>query len=136
MNPANFISGAVRGLVSPIMGFFEKREDRKRTIQTIHAKTAQARQEGETKVTLNESEWELIGQRLQGESWKDEFVTLVVFAPLITAMLGSIFAAFGHPELSQAAAEMMRAIADMDINYGQLMYITALAALGLRAIKQ
>ena len=132
MNALSFLGP----LVKPIAGIFQQREARKRAVQTLQAKTAQAQQAGATEVALNDSEWELIGQRLQTESWKDEFVTVIVFAPFITSLIGALLAAFGYPELSQAAATMMASIAAMAIDYGTLLYITALAALGLRAIKR
>jgi hypothetical protein len=122
-------------LVSPIAKIFEKKQDRKIALDSIKGKLAQAKQDSSTNVLLSKAEWELAGQKLQDGTWKDEFVTLVVFAPFITALLGAVLSVFGMPELSIASAEMMTQIGGMNIDYGNLLYITALAGLGLRAIK-
>ena len=123
-------------LVSPVAKLFEKREERKQAKETIKGKIAQSKQNGETSLVLSKAEWELTGQKLQDGTWKDEFITLVVFSPFITTLAGAVLAVFGKPELSIAAAEMMKQISGMNIDYGNLLYITALAGLGLRAWKQ
>ncbi len=132
----NWVTRAVTGLVKPITNVFVKREERKKVVQSIQAKTAQGKQEGDTQIQLNESEWELIGQRLQGQTWKDEFVTVIVFSPFITLIVGAIFAAFGKPELSNAAATMLGEMNELGMDYSTLLWVTASAALGLKAIKQ
>ena len=130
-----WISDVVGGVIQPVASVFARREARKEAVQVIQAKTVAAKQQGETEVALTAMEWELIGQRLQAGTWKDEFVTVLVFSPFITSLMGALLSVFGFPQLSLAAAEMMKSIAAMNIDYGTLLYITAMAALGLRAIK-
>ena len=122
-------------LVAPIAKIFEKKQDRKIASDSIKGKVAQAKQDGQNSILLSKAEWELAGQQQQTGTWKDEFITLVVFAPFITSLLGAVLAVFGKPELSIAATGMMTQISGMNIEYGNLLYITALAGLGLRAIK-
>jgi hypothetical protein len=122
-------------LVSPIAKIFQKKQDRKIALDSIKGKLAQAKQNSNDNVLLSKAEWELAGQKLQDGTWKDEFITIVVFAPFITALVGAVLSVFGMPELSQAASQMMVQISGMNIEYGNLLYVTALAGLGLRAIK-
>ncbi len=130
------VSGIIEGAVSPIASIFSKQEDRKRAVQTIQAKTEQAKQEGKTQLELNDLELDLIRTKLQPESLKDEFVTVLVFAPFITMLVGCILSVFGYNELFSAANLMLESINKMDINYGNLLLLTASAALGIRAFKR
>ena len=131
----SLIGGVVSGIVAPVARIFEKRESRKKAVETIRAKTAQAKQAGETQVQLDIMEWEALSKRAEPETWKDEFVTVVVFAPFITMLIGSLAAAFGHTEMAQASAAMLIAINNMNIDYGTLLYVTVGAALGVRLWK-
>lgn len=123
-------------LVSPIAKIFEKREGRKQATETLKGTIAKAKQDGVNSILISKAEWEVAGQKLQDGTWKDEFITLVVFAPFITTLVGAVLSVFGKPELSIAATAMMTQINGMNIDYGNLLYITALAGLGLRAWKK
>jgi len=132
----NTILSGLGVIAKPVAKVFTAREQRKTTVETIKAKTLQGKQQGETSVALSHAEWEVVGQMMQGASWKDEFVTVIVFAPFITSLLGALLAAFGYPELADASAHQLKAIASMNIDYGNLLMVVASAAIGLRFIRR
>ena len=84
-------------LIAPVAKIFEKREDRKNATIAIKGKIAAAEMSGTQSVKLSKAEWELAGQKLQGETWKDEFITIVVFSPFVTALVGAVLSVFGMP---------------------------------------
>lgn len=131
----DMVMGAVRGIVAPVAQVFALKQRRKTIVQTIQAQAAHAAVEGDVQVSLKRAEWENIAQRLQGGTWKDEFITLVVFAPFITALAGAVLTVFGYPELSRAATDMLTIINDMDINYGNLLMLVTCAGLGIRMLR-
>ena len=132
---ADIAMGAARGIVAPIARIFQLKQERKTVVQTIQARAAQTQTEGEVSVNLKRAEWENIAQRLQGGTWKDEFITLIVFSPFIVAMAGAVLAAFGRPELSEAAANMFAVIHEMGVNYGDLLMIVTCAGIGIRIFR-
>lgn len=129
------IASAATNLGGQLLGYLDKRNQRKRSIDTIRAKTEQARQEGQTHLQLSDAEWETVAQRMSGETWKDEYAVIVMTLPLLTMVFGAIAATFGYPQGLDAFAKMSEAFEQMGIDYGNLLYVTILSALGIRVLR-
>lgn len=124
------------GLIKPIAGIFQKKEERKKAVQVIRAQTAMASSAGETSVKLSNAQWDLISKKNESDTWKDEYITLLITSPLICIIVGNIAAVFfDDTRLLIANAESMKQLAAMGVDMGELMLYTVLAALGLKVIK-
>ena len=131
----NAVGAVLKATVEPVMAVRRKRAETQAAVATMQAQASAARDAGETEIRVNASQWELLALRQQDNSWKDEFVTVLVFAPFLTSMVGAVAAAFGFPRILEASTIQFQAIADMGIDYGALLMITICAALALRAVK-
>ena len=124
------------GIISPVAKVFEKREDRKRAVGEIKAQGAAAEIDGKVAVSLSKAEWEIISKKAETDTWKDEYITLLVTSPLLIIFIGNIVAAFGFgTELLEANKASMEAMKELGIDLGELMLWTVLAAIGIKAVK-
>jgi hypothetical protein len=130
INPISAIIGAVGG-------FFGKREERKSMEKQIDGKIAMQKQGGETQVIFNEQEIDAISKRNEGETWKDEYITIIMTMPLLVLFF-SVFIGvlLNKPELIDAAIKANAAVKDLIPNYQELLGVTITAGLGLRAYKK
>jgi hypothetical protein len=130
MNPMNAL-GAVFG---PAQKAFEKRTERKMAAESADAALKMAKQEGRQEVTLTDAQWEALNAERQSETWKDEYVTVSLVAPLNLVVVGAIAKAFGHPEVLDGTLEALNVIQNvvgLDLNW--FLGATVMAAIGLTA---
>jgi hypothetical protein len=124
------------GAINPIAKIFEKREERKKAIGEIKAQAASAEVDGKVAVSLSKAEWEIISKNAEPTTWKDEYITLLITSPLLVIFIGNIVAAFGFgTALIDANTASLQAIKAVGIDMGELMLVTVLAAIGIKAIK-
>ena len=111
------------GIIKAVMGFgsgiLGKYQDRKSATATANAA------------------WETATGRSMIDSWKDEYVTIVVTFPLWQIFVGNLLYAFNGNELILIANEQSLAqVGDlMATPYGSLMMAVVLAAVGLKTVK-
>lgn len=134
--PGNIIASAIGGVLKPVADIFAKREDRKKAVAIIKSETARAETDGEVAVKLSKAQWEIISKKSEVDTWKDEYITLVVTAPLIMIMLGSMQSAFGlGTEMLEAVGTIFQEATAAGIDMGELMLWTVLAGIGIKAVK-
>ena len=125
--------GFLAPLIAPIADVFKARVVRKAAKDSIKGKSALASLDAETQITLTDAEWEVVKAANETESWKDEYVTLVVTAPVVLIIVGSAYAAFtGNVELLNGAVAGIDALNQVGIPMPELMTATVYAALGLK----
>lgn len=123
-------------IVSPVAKVFQKREDRKKAVDVIKAETVKGTAEGKTSVELSNAQWDLISKKNEQDTWKDEYITILVTSPLVCILLGNVMAVFfDDTRLLTANAASLSQLASVGIDMGELMLWTVLAALGLKTIK-
>ena len=109
---------------------------KRRAAQTkARAKLAAAKAENKQELALKVEEWETIAARGLNDGWKDEYVTLVLTAPLVAIMIGSlIFGLTGDTRLLDGVERAMQIFKSMGIDMGNLIYVVVLAAIGFKAL--
>lgn len=124
------ILGILKAVVGPVTGIFQAKAERKRLKQEGEYKLARGEQ-------VSKSEWEAMGVKAGQDSWKDEYVTLIVTLPIPFIFVGNLFYAFNGDsrilDANKAALEQLGAL--MDTTYGQLVFAVCLAAIGLKSLK-
>ena len=117
-------------LVSPVTNLFVKRNENK-------TKVKQQKIQRLMNADDKEAEWESIQAESGNHSWKDEWVTLIITLPIpvifIAVMLSVLW---GNPLIAEAANSGVSAIKELVPNYGELLYIVCLAAIGIKAFKK
>ena len=116
---------------------FGKREERKSLEKSIDGKLALQKDGNDTQVVFNEQEIDAISKRNEGKTWKDKYITVIMTMPFISVFFSVFFGVLlNKPELIQAAIEANKAIVELVPNYQELLGVTIVAGLGLRAYKQ
>jgi hypothetical protein len=127
------IKAVVSGIAKPFVEGYKANQTRKQAKETGKAKLAQAKLQSDTQVTLTDAEWEAINASKQDSTWKDEYVTIVVTAPLVGILAGGVVLAFtGDSRLLDGVNTGLQALAQAGVDMGELMYAVVLAAIGLK----
>lgn len=125
-----WLADIASGLVSPVTNYFTKRNENK-------TKVKQQQIQRLMNADDKEAEWEAIQAESGNNSWKDEWVTLIVTLPIpvifISVMLSVLFE---NPMIAEAAKSGVSAIKELVPNYNELLYIVCLAAIGIKAFKK
>lgn len=130
MNPFTWIGNAVGGIVSPITGYFTKKSENKTKVKLSQIDRLKSADDAL-------SEWENIMAENSGNSWKDEYVTVIVTLPIITTFLAVFYSIFtGDPTAAHAAKEATNAVKELVPEYGNLVIGVCFAAIGIKAIKK
>ena len=124
------ISGFVSGLVSPITNHFTKKNDNKTKVKQQQIQRLMNSDD-------KEAEWEAIQAESGNNSWKDEWITLIITLPIPVIFVSVILSVlFENPLIAEAAKQGVTAIKELVPNYAELLYIVCLAAIGIKAIKR
>lgn len=123
-----------------ILGLFAKRAERKAAETELRGKVQQIKAGTEQATALSMAEWERISKLQEDGTWKDEFITIVVSAPLLVGLCGAIldplFATLNWSyRLLDTFERMLQIYEGVGIDYGLLLTLTVCAAIGFRAIK-
>ena len=122
-------------LISGVTGYFTKKQDNKAAIKSASAKLAQTVEGGRQELKLTDAEWESLAVQTQKDSWKDEYVTLIITAPILMILLGSLSASLGFdhgPLVLEGALAGIVALKALGMDYGFLVNSVVLAAIGLK----
>jgi hypothetical protein len=122
--------------VDVITGFFKSRAEKQNTERALKARIELAKANGDTALELTNKEWELVKASNENGSWKDEYVTLLVTAPLALLLLAiGVDSWAGDTAFSTRVINTIQAMATgLEIDLGGLMTIVVLAAVSLKGI--
>lgn len=125
-----WLSDIASGIISPITNHFTKKNDNK---TKVTLKKIERLENSEDKV----AEWEMLQAESGNNSWKDEWITLIITIPIpvifISVMLSVLF---DSPLFADAAMQGVSAIKELVPNYDELLYIVCLAAIGIKAFRK
>ena len=125
------------GLVQPVADLFVKRTERKMAKDSLKSKAEMAKQSGSDQITLTDSEWEAVKASKEGESWKDEYITVLVSSPYALVIIGVFWLTFtGDPTVMNSAIMGLEAMQSVGIDMDYLMTIVVMAAVSLKVWRQ
>lgn len=131
MNPLSLVSTVVGG----ITGFFTKKQEIKQARVSARAKLDSLKEQGSQTLELTDAEWESLSIQTQQDSWKDEYITLIITSPFITILLGSIGAALGYEwgtEVVNGTVQGLQEMKSLGMDYGTIINAVVFAAVGLK----
>lgn len=130
MNP---VLALISTLFQPLADAYKANQDRKLAKETAVVKIQQTQLEDAQKVTLTDAEWEALAVAHQDSSWKDEYVTLIITAPIVALLFGGLWAALtGSKAVIEGVAIGLTSLASVGVDMGFLMNAVVLAAIGLK----
>jgi hypothetical protein len=125
-----WLADVASGLVSPITNHFTKKNENKTNVKLKQIERLKSADDAL-------AEWESIQAESGNNSWKDEYITLIVTIPIPVIFFSVMFSViFDDPTIAEAAKAGVSAIKELIPNYNELLYIVCLAAIGIKAFKK
>jgi len=96
------------------------------------AEKAQAKHEQEVAVIKGDQQWDQIQAQNSGDSWKDEFLTVVITSPFVAMFIASVFGDMDMVErLSDAFIILQTNVPEQ---YWTLLYVAFAASFGVKGV--
>ena len=122
-------------VASPISKAYQSKQKRKQSAESAKAKIQLAKQTSEFKLELNDDEWEALSKKNENETWKDEYVTIIITSPFVLLFVASIISGWtGDMRYLDAVNLGISNIKDLDVDLGKLMYLVVLAAVSIKGV--
>ncbi|MBO9492069.1 hypothetical protein J7384_17035 [Endozoicomonas sp. G2_1] len=122
-------------LVSPISKAYQSRQERKAAKESAESKIKLAKQTGDFKLDLTDAEWEALSKRTEGDSWKDEWVTVIITLPIPLIFISAILSAYtDNPAYISSIKAGVNALIQLIPNYRTILEIVVLAAVSIKSI--
>lgn len=126
----NWLASIAKGIISPITNHFTKKNDNKTKVKQQNIQRLMNSDD-------KEAEWESIQAESGNNSWKDEWITLIITLPIPVIFVSVILSVLlENPLMAEAAKAGVIAIKELVPNYAELLYIVCLAAIGIKALKK
>ena len=125
----------IGNLIDAVSGYFQKKQEIKAASATAKVKLESQKISGQQSLELTDAEWEAISANTQNNSWKDEYVTIIITSPIVLILLGSVFAALGYSAGSEILKGTLSGISELKnlgMDFGLLMNAVVFAAVGLK----
>lgn len=130
MNPLSLLGNLVSGVISPVTGYFSKKNENKTRIKLTQIERLKNSDDAV-------AEWEAINAENNNNTWKDEYVTIVITLPIPTLFFSVVYSTYtGEPEAAIAVQEGIKALKELIPDYGNLLAAVCLAAIGIKALKK
>ena len=131
MNPFAVVTAGIQAVSS----FFSKKQDLKAARQSAEAKLLQKKQDHNTTIELTDAEWESLSVQTQNNSWKDEYITLIMTSPIVAIIFGSLYtvidAEVGNAIVNAATSGIGELVA-LGMDFGLIVSGVVFAAIGLK----
>ena len=125
--------GILGKVVEGVSGFFTAKQRRKAAAESGKRKIEAAVLDAKNSLDLSDAEWEVQKTVSENDSWKDEFVTVIITSPIWLILMGAILAAFGlGDEVLVGTVNGLDALSNLGVDMGFLMESVVLAAVSLK----
>ena len=134
----NWLKSVVEGVVAPVADYAGKRVERKQAQDEIKGQVALAKQAGDHEIKVNVDRWDLASKNSEDGTWKDEYVTVSLVAPINVIVLDSVLLAMGYSD-GAATNGVLNALEILNtavgVPVGNLMATAVAAALSVKVVK-
>lgn len=119
------------GIFTAISNAWSSRQERKTRIAEAKTKAEEKKYEAEGNRAMKEAEseqtWDIVALKGSQESWKDELITILWFAPFVMLFI---------PDLQPYAIEGFKALSGVPYGYWLVLFGIVAQAFGLRWLFQ
>jgi hypothetical protein len=120
-------------IISGVTSFFTKKQEIKKARVTAEGKLAMRKETGDQNIELVDAEWEALSIKSNDGSWKDEFVTVTILAPIPAILIGAVWNAFtGNDKLLTGTLAGVEKLTALGLDWNMLTTAVVLAAIGLK----
>lgn len=135
-----FLSGGLLGkIIDKIGAAFQARQQAREARAAVEAKIQLAQVEHAGRVELAGHEIQVLQTKNAGDSWKDEYVTLLVSVPILVSVVGSLVSiveAEIGARLIRAAGEIANIMTGDFVEFPTLWMVVVTTALGTKPFRR
>lgn len=129
----SLISGLLGPVIDGVSGHFKGKQEIKKAQITGAAKLAIKKETGDQTIELTDAEWESIAVKSTNDSWKDEYVTIIITLPIIGVMIGAVWNAFtANDRLLTGTLAGIKELNALGLNWDTLTTAVVFGAIGLK----
>ena len=123
----------ISSVVSGVSGYFKTKAETKKAAVVAKAKLEINKAENEHQVNMTDAEWEALSKKSEDGTWKDEYITIIITAPIVGVLSGAVWNAFtGNRKLLDGTLEGIAQLKALGLNWDTLTTAVVLAAIGLK----
>ena len=131
----SMFSSIFGSVVEPLSEAYQTRQKRKQAAESAKAKLAMAKQSGDSKLELNDDEWEAVSKQNEDGTWKDEYITVIITSPFVLLFLSAITSSLaGDMRYLNAVNLGIQQLKSLGVDLGELMFIVVLAAVSIKGL--
>ena len=120
-------------IVGYVSNYFTKKQERQLALETGTLKLKQSKQTGEHEVTMTDAEGEAVLARGLENSWKDEYVTIIITLPIPMIMVGAMLETYDpESKVLTGVVNGLKRLEILGLDWGFLTSAVVLAAVGLK----
>jgi hypothetical protein len=124
-------------VVSAVSSIGKSHIERKRAKEAIEGNIKMAKVQGENQAKVDIADWERLSKAQEDNTWKDEYITVSLVAPINVIVLDSVLMAmgFGDGSATRGVLAAMATLNQQDIPIGDLMAIAVAAGLSVKLVR-
>lgn len=119
-------------IIEGVFGAVGKRQERKAAADSARAKLAAKKQDADLKIDLTDKEWEAAGKALEGGTWKDEYVTIIITAPIWLTLIAPFCSAEVQAAVHESVENLRALFAGSQAALGDIILGVTFAAVSIR----
>jgi hypothetical protein len=125
----------VGALAAPIAKAYQAKQDRQAAAESAQAKLKLAGQEKRFNLNLKKAEWEALAKRQEPNSWKDEYVTLIITSPFALLFVAAMVSGYsGDMRYLDSVNLGLESLKSLGVELGELLNIVVLAAVSIKGM--
>lgn len=122
-------------LVAPISKAYQSKQVRHAAAESAQAKLKLAGQEKRFDLNLKEAEWEALAKQQESNSWKDEYVTLIITSPFVLLFMAAMVSGYsGDMRYLDSVNLGLESLKSLGVELGELLKIVVLAAVSIKGM--
>ena len=123
----------IPNIISSITSIFTKKQELRQATQSAKAKLEIIKHTGKQDLDITDAEWESLSLQTQNNSWKDEWVTIIITIPIPMILFGAIWYVYtGDISLLDGIILGLDKLKALGVDMGFLMKAVVLAAIGIK----
>jgi len=125
-------------IVNGIFNFFSTKQKNKAAVKSAQAKLAAKKADNKASIELSDAEWEALAVKGLDNSWKDEYITIIITLPIPFILIGSVISALGFvggKDVVTGTIDGIAALESLGMDYGLLMTAVVFAGIGLKMLR-
>lgn len=120
-------------LISPVFNTIQNYQSRKKAKESAKAKLKMAKQNNDYNLQLSDAEWQSLGKQAESDSFKDEWITIIITIPIPIIFFGAILSAYtANPIYIESINAGIDALKLLLPNFSKMLEVVVYAGVSIK----